>query len=75
MTQRYPQFTYTNFISGQQRISIDDIKPFPQSSVYVCGPNSLKEAIGNYIKKLNGNISKVNTEQYADGYIPLFGFS
>ena len=73
LQRNYPLFTYTNYISGQKRISIDDIKPFNQASFYVCGPNSLKESIKSFVEELNGNSSKVNLEHYADGYVPLFG--
>lgn len=73
LQRKHPKFDYTDYISGQKRIEIEDIKPFNQASIYVCGPNSLKESIRNIFKELDGSSSKINIEHYADGYVPLFG--
>jgi Flavodoxin reductases (ferredoxin-NADPH reductases) family 1 len=73
LAENYPQFSYTNFISGQNRISVDDLKSNTNTAIYVCGPNSLKEAVVKYVKVLSVSNSQLNKEHYADGYVPNFG--
>jgi ferredoxin-NADP reductase len=70
---QYPQFSYSNFISGQNRIKVEDLQPYVDANFYLCGPNSLKDAMESHLKKLNVSKSQIHMEHYADGYVPLFG--
>lgn len=73
LAQQYPQFTYIDCISGKRRISKDDLSIYPNAMFYICGPDSLKEGIGETLKDLKINKSQINVEHFADGYTPWFG--
>jgi ring-1,2-phenylacetyl-CoA epoxidase subunit PaaE len=73
LTQNYPQFEYIDFISGKKRISKDDLSINPNASYYICGPDSLKEAITQHLKDLKIRNSNINIEHFADGFTPWFG--
>jgi ring-1,2-phenylacetyl-CoA epoxidase subunit PaaE len=73
LVQQYSRFEYTNFISSTKRISSDDLKVFTNAIYYVCGPDSLKEAILLHLKNMKISKSNINVEHFADGYVPWFG--
>jgi ring-1,2-phenylacetyl-CoA epoxidase subunit PaaE len=74
LAQLYPLFSYNDFISGNKRISRDDLSINPNASYYVCGPDSLKEGILKHLKDLKTHKSNIHVEHFADGYTPWFGF-
>jgi ring-1,2-phenylacetyl-CoA epoxidase subunit PaaE len=73
LTQKYSNFKYINFISGQSRIdqtSIDQaLSEVVSPKVFVCGPEGLKVAVKHYLLKAGVGTSKINEEDYADGYV------
>ncbi|MGL5891944.1 MAG: sterol desaturase family protein, partial [Bacteroidia bacterium] len=73
LKQRFPQFTYFDFISGKKRMGKDDLKIAPNATYYICGPDSLKEGILQQLKELRISKADINIEHFADGYIPWFG--
>jgi ring-1,2-phenylacetyl-CoA epoxidase subunit PaaE len=70
---QYPQFEYTDFISGKKRISKEDLTAEPNANYYICGPDALKEGIIKALKDLKVNKSNIHVEHFADGYTPWFG--
>ncbi len=73
LEKQFSQFTYHDFISGQKRISKSDLAEFTDATIYMCGPDSLKDAINSYLKELKVKAEKIKIEHYADGYVPWFG--
>jgi ring-1,2-phenylacetyl-CoA epoxidase subunit PaaE len=71
--QTYPQFQYHDFISGQKRISMEDLRQHTDATFYICGPDALKKGITADLKQLEIDKSKIHVEHYADGYVPWFG--
>lgn len=69
----HPGFQYRNFLSGQQRISIDDLRPHTRAAFYICGPDTLKEEVVSHLKSLKVDAANIHTEHFADGYLPWFG--
>jgi ring-1,2-phenylacetyl-CoA epoxidase subunit PaaE len=73
LTKQYPQFKYTDFISGKNRITKDDLNIDSNAIFYICGPDSLKEGVTAHLRDLKINKSNINLEHFADGYTPWFG--
>jgi ring-1,2-phenylacetyl-CoA epoxidase subunit PaaE len=73
LAQQYPNFNYQTFISGQSRIGAANLQNLTNATFYICGPNSLKAGINATLKQLGVPKAKINTEHYADGYVPWFG--
>jgi ring-1,2-phenylacetyl-CoA epoxidase subunit PaaE len=73
LAQSYPQFKYTDFVSGKKRIGKADLNPAPDANYYICGTDSLKDAVFLYLKQLNVSKSNIHVEHFADGYTPWFG--
>jgi ring-1,2-phenylacetyl-CoA epoxidase subunit PaaE len=73
LAQLYPSFSYNDFISGNKRISKDDLNINAKASYYICGPDSLKEGIVKHLKDLKINKDNIHVEHFADGYTPWFG--
>jgi ring-1,2-phenylacetyl-CoA epoxidase subunit PaaE len=73
LEQRYPQFEYLSFISGERRIEKGDLVSDPNAIYYICGPDSLKEGISTHLKDLKISKTNINLEHFADGYVPWFG--
>lgn len=73
LVHQYPQFEYKNFISGNNRISKNDLNHGPNAHYYICGPDSLKDGITQHLKDLKISKSNINVEHFADGYTPWFG--
>jgi ring-1,2-phenylacetyl-CoA epoxidase subunit PaaE len=71
-----PNLIIKNFISGRNRIGENDIleviKNNPTLEIYICGPDSLKTAVKKYLKTANLPQTKVHTEDFVDGFVPLF---
>jgi len=68
-----PQFEYKDFISGNKRISKNDLYIDPNACYYICGPDSFKDGITQHLKDLNISKSNITIEHFADGYTPWFG--
>jgi ring-1,2-phenylacetyl-CoA epoxidase subunit PaaE len=66
-----------HFISGKKRISQKDLEAYTATSenyeIYICGPDTLKKSVKQYLKQLQVKEHKVHTEDFVDGYIPWFG--
>lgn len=73
LADQYPQFEYKNFISGNNRISKNDLNHGPDACYYICGPDSLKEGVTQHLKDLIISKSNINVEHFVDGYTPWFG--
>jgi ring-1,2-phenylacetyl-CoA epoxidase subunit PaaE len=73
LQNRYSNFTCKFFVSGQSRISENDIAQYKNAAFYICGPVSLKEAMQKLLQKLGVPKTQINVENYADGYVPWFG--
>lgn len=73
LAHQYPQFEFKNFISGNNRISKNDLNHGPNAYYYICGPDSLKDGITQHLKDLNISKFNINVEHFADGYTPWFG--
>ena len=73
LEKEYSQFIYVNFISGQKRIGKDDLAAYTDASFYMCGPDSLNDAMTAHLKDLKVKPANINIEHYADGYVPWFG--
>ncbi len=75
LAEQYPQFTYVEYISGKKRISKEELSATiaPNATYYICGPDALKEGVAKHLKDLNIPKSNIHIENFADGYVPLFG--
>ncbi len=73
LVQQHSHFEYKDFISGKKRIGKEDLNIDPNAFYYICGTDSLKESITQYLKDLKINKSNINVEHFADGYTPWFG--
>lgn len=73
LLDQYPNFKYKNFISGNNRISKNDFNNDSNTCYYICGPNSLKVGVMQYLKELKISKANINVEHFADGYTPWFG--
>jgi ferredoxin-NADP reductase len=74
LADQYTQFDYIDFISGNKRISKNDLTKFDDAFYYICGPDSLKDTIMRDLSDLKIPKSNINIEHFADGYKPWFGF-
>lgn len=72
LTQQFPQFTYKNFISGENRINQDDLA-IDATGYYICGPDALKLGISEHLKTLKTSKNEIHIEHFADGYVAWFG--
>jgi ring-1,2-phenylacetyl-CoA epoxidase subunit PaaE len=67
-----------HFISGKNRLSQQDITAIVKQgrniNSYICGPISLKDSAKGYLVEAGLPADKVHTEEYADGYVGLFGW-
>ncbi|MEY4538466.1 MAG: hypothetical protein RLZZ306_223 [Bacteroidota bacterium] len=73
LTKQYPNFECQHFLSGQKRISIEDLEVNTEANYYVCGPDSLKESVFNNLHIAGINRNNIHTEHFVDGYVPWFG--
>jgi ring-1,2-phenylacetyl-CoA epoxidase subunit PaaE len=73
LVQQFSQFSYHDFISGNKRISKEDLNISPNASYYICGPDTLKEGILKHLKDLKISKTNIYIEHFADGYMPWFG--
>jgi ring-1,2-phenylacetyl-CoA epoxidase subunit PaaE len=73
-----PNLVVKNFVSGKDRIEEGDIvagvQNNPNIQTYICGPESLKSAVKSYLTIAKTPEVKVHTEDFVDGFVPLFGF-
>jgi ring-1,2-phenylacetyl-CoA epoxidase subunit PaaE len=69
----YPQFEYIDFISGKSRIEKKDLAKAPNTQYFICGPDALKDGIGQNLQELNVSKANIHIEHFADGYKPWFG--
>lgn len=69
----HPNFTYQDFISDQNRISINDLKSHTNAIFFICGPDALKDGMMTDLLGLNVDKIRIYVEHYVDGYIPWFG--
>jgi ring-1,2-phenylacetyl-CoA epoxidase subunit PaaE len=70
---KHKNFSCKNFISGQSRISTDDLFLHKDSTFFICGPESLKNAVVKNLTALKVEKRKINISNFADGYVPWFG--
>lgn len=70
----HTNFTFKSFTDATGRLSIEDLKPHINANFYICGPEGLKNDMVAHLKTLKVDKSKINIENYADGYLPWFGF-
>jgi ring-1,2-phenylacetyl-CoA epoxidase subunit PaaE len=73
LARQYPQFEYSDFISGKRRISKEDLSSDPNTLYYICGPDSLKDGMIRTLRELKIENAKIHVEHFADGYVPWFG--
>ena len=73
LANQYTQFDYIDFISGNKRISKNDLTKLDDAFYYICGPDSLKDTIMRDLSDLEIPKSNINIEHFADGYKPWFG--
>jgi ring-1,2-phenylacetyl-CoA epoxidase subunit PaaE len=73
LTKQYPNFECQHFLSGQKRISIEDLDVNTGANYYVCGPDSLKESIFDNLHIAGISENNIHTEHFVDGYVPWFG--
>jgi ring-1,2-phenylacetyl-CoA epoxidase subunit PaaE len=77
LSSKNPNLVIKNFISGKNRIGESDIveviKISPNVQTYICGPESLKTAVKSYLHNAKTPEIKVHTEDFVDGFVPLFG--
>jgi len=73
LAHQCPQFEYKDFISGNKRISKNDLNNDPNACYYICGPDSFKDGITQHLKDLKVSKSNITIEHFADGYTPWFG--
>jgi ferredoxin-NADP reductase len=71
--ETYPNFKYTNFISGKKRIGKNDLIAKLNTHFFICGPTSLTEGIKSHLNDLNVSKSNIHIEHFVDGYIPWLG--
>jgi ring-1,2-phenylacetyl-CoA epoxidase subunit PaaE len=67
------QFVYKYFISGKSRIGKEDLTVLPNAIYFICGPNSLKDGMTQYLNELSVPKVNINVEHFADGYVSWFG--
>jgi ring-1,2-phenylacetyl-CoA epoxidase subunit PaaE len=73
LTKQYPNFECQHFLSGQKRISIEDLEVNSGANYYVCGPDSLKKSVFDNLHIAGINKNNIHTEHFVDGYVPWFG--
>ncbi len=73
LMQKFPNFKYSNFISGQSRISKEDLSKYANANFYICGPEPLQQAVVKHLSDLKISKSNIHVEHFADGYVPWFG--
>jgi ring-1,2-phenylacetyl-CoA epoxidase subunit PaaE len=73
LTKQYPNFECQHFVSGQKRISIEDLDVNTGANYYVCGPDSLKESVFDNLHIAGISENNIHTEHFVDGYVPWFG--
>jgi ring-1,2-phenylacetyl-CoA epoxidase subunit PaaE len=73
LTKQYSNFECQHFLSGQKRISIEDLDVNSGANYYVCGPDSLKDSVFDNLHIAGINKNKIHTEHFVDGYVPWFG--
>jgi ring-1,2-phenylacetyl-CoA epoxidase subunit PaaE len=73
LTKQYPNFECQHFLSGQKRISIEDLDINSGANYYVCGPDSLKESVFDNLHIAGISKNNIHTEHFVDGYVPWFG--
>jgi ferredoxin-NADP reductase len=73
MASENRQFTYKDFISGEQRISQKELMLDDNTEFYICGPDALKNQMISDLKSLHISKSKIHIEHFADGYVSWFG--
>ncbi len=61
------------FLSGQKRISIEDLEVNTGANYFICGPDSLKESVFDNLHLAGINKNNIHTEHFVDGYVPWFG--
>jgi ring-1,2-phenylacetyl-CoA epoxidase subunit PaaE len=74
LSNSHKNFSCTYFISGQSRIGSEDLSKNFESTFFICGPDSLKDAIVKNLTNLKVDKQKINISNFADGYVPWFGF-
>ncbi|MBO0931957.1 sterol desaturase family protein [Fibrella aquatilis] len=73
LAKSHKNLTYSDFLSGQKRISIDDLRPDTDADFYICGPDALKAGMMANLAELKIDKAKIQVEHYVDGYVPWFG--
>jgi ring-1,2-phenylacetyl-CoA epoxidase subunit PaaE len=73
LASAFPQLSYTNFISGKNRIGQHDLDFGKSATYFICGPDSLKDACTQHLKALGIAKAQINVEHFADGYTPWCG--
>jgi ring-1,2-phenylacetyl-CoA epoxidase subunit PaaE len=73
LTKQCANFECQHFLSGQKRISLDDLEINSGANYYVCGPDSLKESVFDNLHIAGITKNNIHTEHFVDGYVPYFG--
>jgi ring-1,2-phenylacetyl-CoA epoxidase subunit PaaE len=73
LTKQCANFECQHFLSGQKRISLDDLEINSRANYYVCGPDSLKESVFDSLHIAGISKNNIHTEHFVDGYVPYFG--
>lgn len=77
LSKNNPNFIIDNYISGIKRIDKKAIEHnlnnANANNIFICGPESLKLSVSEYIKDINISNYTIETEDFADGYIKWFG--
>jgi ring-1,2-phenylacetyl-CoA epoxidase subunit PaaE len=73
LSAQFPQFSMTEYISGQRRISKEDLREYGNAEFYICGPISLQQGMLQHLKELHIPKTSIHTENFVDGYVPWFG--
>jgi ring-1,2-phenylacetyl-CoA epoxidase subunit PaaE len=73
LRNKWQQLNIEFFISGEKRISSNDLANYSNAQFYICGPDSLKENVMKNLKDLKVPNENINTENFADGYVAWFG--
>jgi ring-1,2-phenylacetyl-CoA epoxidase subunit PaaE len=68
--------TIKHFVNGN-RFNSSDFAEYAKVNTnfesYICGPLSLKVASKKYLEELNTDQSVAHTEDFVDGFVPMFG--
>jgi ring-1,2-phenylacetyl-CoA epoxidase subunit PaaE len=73
LVKQYPNLKVLHFLSGQKRISIEDLAINTGAHYYVCGPDGLKDSVFGILKSNGVSKYNIHTEHFVDGYVPYFG--